>query len=177
MTRPPAMRRSRPAVGEGKPIDRGVKTLDGYERSPDAIARVERALAPREKKLGPMQPEVAESLNCLALLSACDSAVGAVPSGEGAYGLRRALVPAGTESQVVSLWRVSDSTTRELMRDYLDQLADGDGRAEAVRHAKLRLMRRHAVPIPTTGPRSSRYATGDRSTRGPSVTAGAAVDG
>jgi CHAT domain-containing protein len=44
--------------------------------------------------------------------------VGAVPSGEGVYGMRRALVLAGAESQVVSLWNVSDSSTRELMRAF-----------------------------------------------------------
>lgn len=77
----------------------------------------------------------------LVVLSACETGVGAVPSGEGVYGLRRALVLAGAKSQVVTLWSVSDSTTRELMRDFYGELARGTGRAEALRQAKLRLMR------------------------------------
>src|SRR3954470_11084256 len=52
----------------------------------------------------------------LVVLSACETGVGAVPSGDGVYGMRRALVLAGAESQVVSLWSVSDASTRALMR-------------------------------------------------------------
>src|SRR6185369_5304144 len=76
----------------------------------------------------------------LVVLSACETGVGAVPSGEGAYGMRRALVLAGAESQVVSLWNVSDASTRELMRAFYGELARGTGRAEALRRAKLRLL-------------------------------------
>jgi CHAT domain-containing protein len=84
----------------------------------------------------------------LVVLSACETGVGAVPSGDGVYGLRRALVLAGAASQVVSLWSVSDASTRQLMRDYYGELARGTGRAEALRQAKLRLMRqpRYAHP-------------------------------
>jgi CHAT domain-containing protein len=77
----------------------------------------------------------------LVVLSACETGVGTVPSGEGVYGMRRALVLAGAESQVVSLWNVSDASTRELMRTFYGELARGTGRAEALRQAKLRLLR------------------------------------
>jgi hypothetical protein len=76
----------------------------------------------------------------LVVLSACGTAVGAVPSGEGVYGLRRALILAGARSQVVSLWNVNDSSTPELMREFYDELARGTGRAEALRRAKLRIL-------------------------------------
>jgi CHAT domain-containing protein/Tfp pilus assembly protein PilF len=84
----------------------------------------------------------------LVVLSACETGVGAVPSGDGVYGMRRALVLAGAESHVVSLWSVNDTSTRALMRDYYDELARGTGRAEALHSAKLRLMRqsRYAHP-------------------------------
>jgi CHAT domain-containing protein len=63
-----------------------------------------------------------------------------VSSGEGVYGLRRALVLAGARSQVVSLWNVNDSSAPELMREFYAELARGTGRAEALRLAKLRIL-------------------------------------
>jgi len=84
----------------------------------------------------------------LVVLSASQSGVGAVPPGDGVYGLRRALVLAGTASQVVSLWSVSDSATRALMRDYYGELKRGTGRAEALRQAKLRMLRQPATAHP-----------------------------
>jgi CHAT domain-containing protein/tetratricopeptide (TPR) repeat protein len=84
----------------------------------------------------------------LVVLSACETGVGAVPSGDGVYGMRRALVLAGAESQVVSLWNVNDSSTLELMQAFYDELARRTGRAEALRRAKLRLLQhpRYAHP-------------------------------
>jgi len=84
----------------------------------------------------------------LVVLSACETGVGVMSSGDGVYGLRRALVLAGAESQVVSLWRVNDVSTQALMRDYYGELAHGTGRAEALRQAKLHLLRqpRYAHP-------------------------------
>jgi CHAT domain-containing protein len=85
----------------------------------------------------------------LVVLSACQTGVGTVPSGDGVYGLRRALVLAGAASQVVSLWNVADASTRALMRDYYGQLKQGTGRAEALRGAQLRMLHqpRYAHPF------------------------------
>jgi CHAT domain-containing protein len=77
----------------------------------------------------------------LVVLSACETGVGTVSSGDGVFGLRRALILAGAASQLTSLWSVSDKSTRELMRTYYAELASGTGRAEALRQAKLQLMR------------------------------------
>jgi CHAT domain-containing protein len=84
----------------------------------------------------------------LVVLSACETGVGAVPSGDGVYGMRRALVLAGAESQVVSLWNANDASTRVLMRDYYGELSRGTGRADALRQSKLRLLHqpRYAHP-------------------------------
>ncbi|HEX6246056.1 MAG TPA: CHAT domain-containing protein, partial [Polyangiales bacterium] len=84
----------------------------------------------------------------LVVLSACDTGIGAVPSGEGVFGLRRALALAGAESQVVSLWNVNDTATSELMRVFYGELARGTGRAEALRQAKLALLRQPQLAHP-----------------------------
>lgn len=76
----------------------------------------------------------------LVVLSACDTGVGEVKNGDGVYGLRRALVLAGSESQVMSLWPVSDTATRDLMIDYYTGLQAGRGRGEALRQVQLRML-------------------------------------
>ena len=77
----------------------------------------------------------------LVVLSACDTGVGDVKNGEGVFGLRRALVLAGSESQMMSLWSVSDKATRELMVEFYTRLKAGEGRSEALRHVQLRMLR------------------------------------
>jgi CHAT domain-containing protein len=61
----------------------------------------------------------------LVVLSACDTGVGDVKNGDGVYGLRRALVLAGSESQMMSLWAVSDRSTRDLIVGYYTALERG----------------------------------------------------
>ena len=76
----------------------------------------------------------------LVVLSACETGVGDVQNGEGVYGLRRALVLAGAETQVTSLWKVADEATKDLMVDYYTRLLKGEGRSEALRNAQLTMM-------------------------------------
>ena len=76
----------------------------------------------------------------LVVLSACDTGVGAISVGEGVYGLRRALVIAGAESQLVSLWKVDDLATKDLMVGYYERLTMGEGRGEALRKTQLAMI-------------------------------------
>ncbi|QQE65135.1 hypothetical protein GFS31_18200 [Leptolyngbya sp. BL0902] len=76
----------------------------------------------------------------LVVLSACETGVGDVANGEGVYGLRRAFVMAGAESQLMSLWKVDDLGTAELMQRYYQRLTDGEGRSEALRQVQLEFM-------------------------------------
>ena len=77
----------------------------------------------------------------LVVLSACDTGLGEVKNGQGVYGLRRALVLAGAQSLVMSLWDVADRPTRELMVDYYKGLQEGQGRSEALRNVQLKMLR------------------------------------
>jgi CHAT domain-containing protein/Flp pilus assembly protein TadD len=76
----------------------------------------------------------------LVVLSACDTGVGEVLNGQGVQGLRRALVLAGSECQMMSLWPVSDTGTRELMIEYYKRLKAREGRSEALRRVQLKML-------------------------------------
>jgi len=76
----------------------------------------------------------------LVVLSACETGVGQVQNGEGVYGMRRALVLSGTESQVMSLWKVDDEATKNLMVNYYRLLKAGSGRAVALRDVQRKAL-------------------------------------
>ncbi|HLP89825.1 MAG TPA: CHAT domain-containing protein [Nostocaceae cyanobacterium] len=77
----------------------------------------------------------------LVVLSACNTGVGKDTIGEGVYGLRRALVIAGSESQVISLWKVNDDATKDLMVNYYKGIVANQGRSEALRQTQLKMLR------------------------------------
>ena len=77
----------------------------------------------------------------LVVLSACDTGVGDITTGEGIYGLRRALVIAGSESQLISLWKVVDEGTKDLMVAYYQRLQQGEGRTTALHEVQKQMLR------------------------------------
>ncbi len=77
----------------------------------------------------------------LVVLSACETA-GTEVSGEGLVGLTRAFLYAGSPSVVVTLWRVEDRKTSDLMLRFYTNLDQGGDKAEALRQAKLGLIGR-----------------------------------
>ncbi|HRI66259.1 MAG TPA: CHAT domain-containing protein [Polyangium sp.] len=82
----------------------------------------------------------------LVVLSACETGVGQALRGEGVYGLQRAMMIAGAETEVTSLWQVSDNATKSLMVKFYEELAKGAGRGEAMRLAQLAV--RETYPHP-----------------------------
>ena len=77
----------------------------------------------------------------LVALSACDTGLGEIKNGEGVQGLRRALVLAGSESQIISLWAVPDELAKEIIIPYYKMLRQGEGRGEGLRQVQLRMLR------------------------------------
>ncbi len=77
----------------------------------------------------------------LVVLSACETGLGKIRSGEGVVGLTRSFMYAGTPSIVVSLWSVDSSSTARLMEIFYRKLLSGMNKAEALRQAKLELMK------------------------------------
>ncbi|MBD2499624.1 CHAT domain-containing tetratricopeptide repeat protein [Anabaena azotica] len=76
----------------------------------------------------------------LIVLSACESGLGKEVQGEGLIGLTRGLMYAGSARVVVSLWKVNDQATSELMQElYTQILRQGKTPAVALREAQLKL--------------------------------------
>jgi CHAT domain-containing protein len=78
----------------------------------------------------------------LAVLSACETGLGAWGGGEGVYGLQRAFHVAGCRDVIASLWKVDDQATQALMAlFYLNLWEKRLDAAEALRQAQLTLYR------------------------------------
>jgi len=78
----------------------------------------------------------------LVTLSACETGLGELVTGEGVMGLRRAFAEAGARALLLSLWKIPDEDTRVLMEEFYRLVAEDPGtdKAEALREAQLKMI-------------------------------------
>ncbi|HNR73456.1 MAG TPA: CHAT domain-containing protein, partial [Cyclobacteriaceae bacterium] len=82
----------------------------------------------------------------LIILSACETGLGDVRAGEGVYGLQRAFLVAGANALIMSLWKVDDAATQQLMTNFYSIWTKTGNKQQAFKQAQLRLMTKYKDP-------------------------------
>ncbi len=83
----------------------------------------------------------------LVVLSACETGLGQVELGEGVFGLQRAFVVAGAKTIIISLFKVSDDVTMELMKKFYQEWLKSGNKRTAFIDAKKEIMQKYNNPM------------------------------
>jgi CHAT domain-containing protein/tetratricopeptide (TPR) repeat protein len=81
----------------------------------------------------------------LAVLSACETGRGEI-TGDGVIGLSRSLISAVVPSVIVSLWKVDDQITSDLMLEFYQQWKITGNKAIGLRNAMLKIKKQNSNP-------------------------------
>lgn len=83
----------------------------------------------------------------MVVLSACSSGSGKIQVGEGPISFTRAFSYAGCPSVVMSMWKIPDASTKELMISFYKNLKNGMGKDAALRAAQLHYLTTTSDPL------------------------------
>ena len=83
----------------------------------------------------------------LVVLSACETGLGKIENGEGVYGLQRSFLQAGARNIMISLWKVDDVMTQELMIKFYHYLFQGHSDRAALKLAQLDQLKKYRNPF------------------------------
>lgn len=83
----------------------------------------------------------------LVVLSACETGLGEIEAGEGVYGLQRSFMVAGARTIIMSLFKVSDEATQQLMVKFYKKWTDTGDKRKAFIEAKKEIRNEYQDPI------------------------------
>lgn len=83
----------------------------------------------------------------LVVLSACETGLGEIEAGEGVYGLQRAFLVAGARTIIMSLFKVSDEATQQLMLKFYRKWIETGNKRQAFIDAKKEIRNEFRDPI------------------------------
>ena len=83
----------------------------------------------------------------MVVLSACETGLGFNENSEGVYGLQRAFKLAGVDKILMSLWKVSDYHTSELMKLFYSNIASGMPIEKALKDAQDIIRAEYTSPL------------------------------
>lgn len=83
----------------------------------------------------------------LVVLSACETGLGEIEAGEGVYGLQRAFLVAGARTIIMSLFKVSDEATQQLMLKFYRKWIETGNKRQAFIDAKKEIRNEYVDPI------------------------------
>lgn len=76
----------------------------------------------------------------LAVLTACETGMGARRKGEGVISLAHSFMYAGCQSVVMSLWKIDEKSSSDIITKFYEYLSSGHDKSKALQRAKLALM-------------------------------------
>lgn len=82
----------------------------------------------------------------IVILSACETGQGEIRNGEGVYGLQRAIMLAGANHLLMSLWKVDDNATQELMEEFYKEWMISNNMIQSFRKAQLFIKKKYEMP-------------------------------
>ena len=119
---------------EQKPMNRSGLLFSGCNRT------IHQEKFPDEEEDGILTAQEISTLDLrgldLVVLSACQTGLGDIISGEGVFGLQRGFKKAGAKTIIMSLWNVNDESTMKMMSSFYHHYLEGMSKEKAFHTAQ-----------------------------------------